>query len=747
MVSKFGTRARSQEDRRAQLLRAAAKRASLRHPHVLPGRLVEGEEGRARLVLQPCTSPTLRAVLKRGPLSTKNGVALIVGLASAVEALASEGLVARELNPDAVLLHRSRGAILADYAMPPALVGQPTARRDANTAYRSPEEREGRELTPRSSVYSLGAILVSALTAAQAPEQLLPQQARRTRDVPPTIESVIAQAMAADPTRRFADVTEMARAAVAVVRASDRIGRMEAPAPQKQKPARDVSWRSAQHPATARLRAVAPPVNGNGARPAVAPADAPEETARAAAAQRKAAQDAQRRETAEQAAERKREQAAERKREQAAAKRARHEAAKRAREDAAQRKHEQAAAKRERDEAAAKRNRDEAAKRKREQAAAKRKRDDAAKRKRDDAAKRKRDDAAKRKREEAAKRKSVAAAKRNPAPATRRRGPTESGRKRTPRRGATVESSAGPAAKGAANAATIGSPRNLLARHQLPLLGLAIVAGVAGVSALALTGGSGDAKAVRISEAGLSIRMPAGWERVARPAPRLDWLSGTLGSASSDGTGRGLVTGIIREPDAAQRALRELLPAGASGKTVRLGRFEAERYSNLNFGSGLIGTAYVVHTTGPSIAMICRGGETAVRQCAGAAATVTLRGERPVPTAVAGRRERLVRAAVRTLSAERVAGRREVATALVADDQAKAARGLQTSYLQAAGRVDLSGAYGARIEALSAALREASSRYGDLAESINAGDQRAYDAARSAVVEAETQVWGESVAN
>jgi Protein tyrosine and serine/threonine kinase len=739
MVSKFGTRARSQEDRRAQLRRAAAKRASLRHPHVLPARLVEGEEGRARLVLQPCTSPTLRAVLKRGPLSTKNGVALIVGLASAVEALAREGLVARELNPDAVLLHRSRGAILADYAMPPALVGQPTARRDANAAYRSPEEREGRELTPRSSVYSLGAILVSALTAAQAPEQLLPQQARRTRDVPPTIESVIAQAMAADPTRRFADVTEMTRAAVDVVRASDRIGRMEAPAPQKQKPSRAVSWRSAQHPATALLRAVAPPVNGNGARLAAAPADAPEETAPAEAAQRKAAQDAQRRERAEQAAERKREQAAERKREQAAAKRARHEAAKRAREDVAQRKHEQAAAKRERDEAAAKRNRDEAAKRKREQAAAKRRRDDAAKRKRDDAAKRKR--------EEAAKRKSVAAAKRNPAPATRRRGPTESGRKRTPRRGATVESSAGPAAKGAANAATIGSPRNILARHQLPLLGLAIVAGAAGVSALALTGGSSEAKTVRISEAGLSMRVPAGWERVARPAPRLDWLSGTLGAASSDGTGRGLVTGVIREPDAAQRALRELLPAGASGKTVRLGRFEAERYSDLNFGSGLIGTAYVVHTTGPSIAMICRGGEAAVRQCTGAAATVTLRGERPVPTAVAGRRERLVREAVRTLSAERVAGRREVATALVADDQAKAARGLQASYLQAAGRVDLSGAYGARIEALSAALREASDRYGDLAESINAGDQRAYDDARAAVVDAETQVWGESVAN
>ena len=31
--------------------------------------------------------------------------------------------------------------------------------------------------------------------------------------------------------------------------------------------------------------------------------------------------------------------------------------------------------------------------------------------------------------------------------------------------------------------------------------------------------------------------------------------------------------------------------------------------------------------------------------------------------------------------------------------------------------------------------------------SIAAGDQRAYDAARAVVLEAETQVWGESAAN
>jgi hypothetical protein len=662
-----------------------------------------------------------------------------VGLARAVDAFAREGLLARELSPDAVLVHRRRGAILTDYGIPPGLIGPTTVRRDENGPYRSPEEREGRELTARSSVYSLGAILVAALTAKPAPEQLRPQQARRPRDVPPTIESVIAQAMAADPTRRYGDVTEMARAAVEVVRASDRIGRMEAPAPRKQKPARAVPWRAAQHGATRGLSVVAPLVTRNGAGPATAPADEREETAaerphkaedaakrrREEAAQRKTAQDAERRDDAD---------------EQAAAKHGRDEAAKRAREETAERKRERAAAKR---------KRDDAAKRKREAAAAKRKRDETAA-KRNAAAKREREKAAaKRKREQAARRKAGAAAKRNGAPATRRRGPIESGPKRKPRRGAAAETSAPPTAKVAPKARATGSPRAFLGRHRLPLLGIAIATGAAVGSTLALTGGGGggEAKAVPITAADLSIRMPAGWERGTSPASRLDWLSGTLAAAASDGTRGTLVSGLIREPAAGKRELRALMPDGATGKTVRLGGLQAVRYSELRLGTGLTGTAYVIHTTGPSIAVICRGPKVVGNQCAEAGATVTLRGERPVSPAVAARRPLLVRRAVRTLAAERAAGRRRVAAALVADNQAKASRGLQASYLQAAGRVDLSGAYGARIDALRAALREASDGYRDLADSITAADQRGYDAARASVVEAETKIWGQSAAN
>ncbi len=643
----------------------------------------------------------------------KNAVALVVGLAGAVDAFARGGLVARELTPDAILVHPRRGAILTDYGIPPGLIGATTVQRDGYAAYRSPEERDGRELTARSSVYSLGAILVSALTAAPPPEQLRPQQARRTRDVPPTIESVIAQAMAADPRRRYANVTEMARAAVEVVRAGERIGQMEVPRVRKDKPLRAVPWSAAQKPGSGRPKLVVPAT-------VLEDAEAATTRKRDEAAQRKAAQEAERREKAEQA---------ERKREEAVAKRERDAATKRARELAA-------------------------AKRKREQAAAKRKA--AAKRARKQAA-------AKRKRAQAARRKAGAAAKRNSAPTTRRRGASESGRQRKPRRGTAEKRSASVAAPSARATTRIPKPRidlgavrASLGQHRRPLVGTALaalVAGAAVASTLTLMagGGGGEGKAIRISAADLSIRMPAGWERGAPQIAGLDWLSGTIGGAASDERNSALVTGLIREPGAARRGLRALLPDGASGKTVRVGRLEAERYSNLRLGSGMAGTVYVVPTTGPSLAVVCRTSTPTAnafaRQCAEAASTVRLRGERALSPAIAAHRPLLVRRALRTLSAERAEGRRRVAAALVADDQAKAARGLQATYLQAAGRVDLSGAYGQRIEALSVALHEASYGYGALAQSINDGDQRAYDAARAIVLEAETQVWGRSAAN
>jgi hypothetical protein len=196
--------------------------------------------------------------------------------------------------------------------------------------------------------------------------------------------------------------------------------------------------------------------------------------------------------------------------------------------------------------------------------------------------------------------------------------------------------------------------------------------------------------------------------------------------------------------------LGRLLPNGAEPATARLGRLDVTRYPGIRTRQGGIATVYLANTTGYSALILCQGsadaGSRSLQDCAKAASTVSVRGERPVAV-TQQQRAGFERAALQKLAAERMAARSRVAVAAAADDQAAASGSLEASYLQAAGRVELSGMYGPTTDALLGALRAAGAGYGDLATAISEGDQEAYDAARAAVLEAETQIWGASAAN
>jgi hypothetical protein len=209
------------DDRRTRLRAAATARAGVSSPHLLGARIGKGPDGDVRLQLEPLQGPTLARVMRRGPLGPKTAVTILVGLARAVDALEGRRLVARDLAPDHVLLDRKRGAVLAEYGLPPELVplGRPDP--DPKAFYRAPEEARGR-LTPRSSVYSLGAILLASLTGEAQPERLDARaRGRRRREIPAPLAAVIERAMAPDPRQRYANVAELAQAAIATIRSDE----------------------------------------------------------------------------------------------------------------------------------------------------------------------------------------------------------------------------------------------------------------------------------------------------------------------------------------------------------------------------------------------------------------------------------------------------------------------------------------------------------------------------------------------
>ena len=215
----------SSRSSRRRLRRAAAARAHLQHPNLVRTRMAGAVNGSVQLALPRHLAPTLRETLESGPLHPLECVVLVDGLAQGSKALAQAGLTPRNFTPDKVLVDPVRGGILADAGIPPQLLKREPRESDPDLPYRSPEELQRHPLDSRSAVYSLGALLFTALTGA-APFSgawadiyqahfagARPQPTSLRPVLPEEIDAVIARAMAVDPSDRYGSPAELARAA------------------------------------------------------------------------------------------------------------------------------------------------------------------------------------------------------------------------------------------------------------------------------------------------------------------------------------------------------------------------------------------------------------------------------------------------------------------------------------------------------------------------------------------------------
>jgi serine/threonine-protein kinase len=217
-----------EDDSREEIVKLAAVRASLEHPHLLPA-LAPFHDAHGMVLAIAWNGPlTLADRLVDGPLEPQRAVRILAQVAAALELAAGKGLVHRDLTPEAVAL-RERGpdhAFLGDFgiALPPArgcgLAGEP-----AGVEYRSPEELRGERPRPRSNVYSLACILVECLTGAPPywhARPLLtihshlvdppPRISERRDGLSPRIDDVIARALAKNPQERFRSPAELVEA-------------------------------------------------------------------------------------------------------------------------------------------------------------------------------------------------------------------------------------------------------------------------------------------------------------------------------------------------------------------------------------------------------------------------------------------------------------------------------------------------------------------------------------------------------
>ncbi|MFG3226938.1 protein kinase [Kitasatospora sp. NPDC048194] len=165
----------------------------------------------AQFVPGPALTEALAAV---GPLPEEPARRLAAGLAQALLDVHRAGLIHRDLKPSNVLL-AADGVRVIDFGIARAAEGQDTklTRTGAvigSPGYMSPEQVEGRELTPASDVFSLGATLAVACAGRPAfAGESLPRilfnvlHAEPELDgVPERLRPLVAACLAKDPAAR-----------------------------------------------------------------------------------------------------------------------------------------------------------------------------------------------------------------------------------------------------------------------------------------------------------------------------------------------------------------------------------------------------------------------------------------------------------------------------------------------------------------------------------------------------------------
>lgn len=157
------------EQQRERTLREARAVAQLRHPHVIVVHDVVVQDEQPYIVMELVEGGSLAGRIARGgPLDAHAVARMGIDLVGALRTAHEAGILHRDLKPANVLLERSTGrVVLTDFGIA-QLTGATTLTEVGSFVgspeYTAPERMAGERTGPESDLWSLGALLVTALT-------------------------------------------------------------------------------------------------------------------------------------------------------------------------------------------------------------------------------------------------------------------------------------------------------------------------------------------------------------------------------------------------------------------------------------------------------------------------------------------------------------------------------------------------------------------------------------------------------
>jgi CheY-like chemotaxis protein len=223
---------------RERFTREARIAAALQHPNIVTVYDAGEVDGLLYLAMQFIQGEDLAAILRRdGRLRPYRAIDVSRQVASALDAAHAMGLIHRDVKPANVLIE-GRNAFLTDFGLTKRIEGthaQLTRAGDVvgTIHYVAPEQIEGRRVSARSDVYSLGCLLYHCL-AGQVPFALEtdvaviyahlseqpPKLSELRPELPEGLDAIMAKALDKSPDRRFPSCGDMISAARAVIDAA-----------------------------------------------------------------------------------------------------------------------------------------------------------------------------------------------------------------------------------------------------------------------------------------------------------------------------------------------------------------------------------------------------------------------------------------------------------------------------------------------------------------------------------------------
>ena len=197
------------------------------HPNVCRVFDIGETDGDLFLTMEYVDGEDLASVVRRiGRLSPDKATEIARQICAGLAAAHERGVIHRDLKPANVMLDGAGRIRITDFGLASLAVSVQGADARAGTpAYMAPEQLAGREVTPKSDIYSLGLILYEILTGKRAFEaSTLPELVKLresgtitnpstlVRDLDPLIERVILRCLEADPEKRPASALQVAAA-------------------------------------------------------------------------------------------------------------------------------------------------------------------------------------------------------------------------------------------------------------------------------------------------------------------------------------------------------------------------------------------------------------------------------------------------------------------------------------------------------------------------------------------------------